>query len=125
MRLNEGDLQQKPSSYIVWVKPSLKRGILNMMYPHTELRYINDQIGFGVYATKFIPKGTIVWALDEFDQIFEPIILSKVDKHRRELLQKYAYRNQEGNYILCWDLGKYLNHSFHANCIGTAYEYKC
>jgi uncharacterized protein len=95
-----------------------------MIYPHTELRYINDQIGYGVFATKFIPKGTITWALDEFDQIFDPEVLLTVDRHRRELLQKYAYRNQEGKYILCWDLGRYVNHSFHANCIGTAYEFE-
>ncbi|MBW9234391.1 SET domain-containing protein-lysine N-methyltransferase, partial [Leptospira santarosai] len=27
-------------------------------------------------------------------------------------------------YILCWDLGRYVNHSFHANCMGTAYEFE-
>jgi uncharacterized protein len=110
--------------HILKVKPSLKRGILNMIYPHTELRYINDQIGYGVFATKFIPKGTITWALDEFDQILEPENVDRVDKHRCEILKKYSYRNQEGKYILCWDLGRYVNHSFHANCIGTAYEFE-
>jgi uncharacterized protein len=95
-----------------------------MIYPHTELRYINDQIGYGVFATKFIPKGTITWALDDLDQIIDPKFVESVDTHRRELLQKYSYRNQDGKYILCWDLGRYVNHSFHANCIGTAYEFE-
>jgi uncharacterized protein len=108
----------------LWINPSIKRGIKIMIYPHTELRYIDDQIGYGVFATKFIPKGTITWALDDFDQIINPQELQKVDKHRRDLIYKYSYRNQEGNYILCWDLGRYVNHSFHANCIGTAYEFE-
>ncbi|KAB2330790.1 SET domain-containing protein [Cytobacillus depressus] len=43
---------------------------------------------------------------------------------RAEHLKKYSYRNQEGKYILCWDLGRYVNHSFHANCLGTAYEFE-
>ncbi|RDW19647.1 SET domain-containing protein [Oceanobacillus chungangensis] len=95
-----------------------------MMYPHTKLYYINDQIGFGVFATKFIPKGTITWALDELDHILEPEFVAKLDKHRRKFLNKYTYRNRNGQYILCWDLGRYVNHSFHANCMGTAYDFE-
>lgn len=95
-----------------------------MIYPHTELRYINDQIGFGVFATKFIPKGTITWALDGLDQILEPLYIENLDKYSNEVLKKYSFRNQEGKYILCWDIGRYVNHSFHANCMGTAYEFE-
>ncbi|KAB2333089.1 SET domain-containing protein [Cytobacillus depressus] len=95
-----------------------------MIHPHTELRFINEQIGFGVFATEFIPKGTITWALDDLDQILEPNYVKNLDKSRKELIKKYSYRNQEGKYILCWDLGRYVNHSFHANCMGTAYEFE-
>lgn len=95
-----------------------------MIHPHTELRYINEQIGFGVFATQFIPKGTITWALDELDQILEPNYLDTVNKYKGEIIKKYAYRNQEGKFVLCWDLGRYVNHSFHANCMGTAYEFE-
>jgi len=95
-----------------------------MMHPHTELRYINDQMGFGVFATEFIPKGTITWALDGLDQILEPKFVETLDEHSGKVVKKYAYRNQQGKYILCWDLGRYVNHSFHANCMGTAYEFE-
>lgn len=95
-----------------------------MIYPHTELRYINDQIGFGVFATKFIPKGTITWALDGLDHILEPVYLDTLDKYSSQVLKKYSFRNQEGKYILCWDIGRYVNHSFQANCMGTAYEFE-
>ncbi|HSO58760.1 MAG TPA: SET domain-containing protein [Paenisporosarcina sp.] len=95
-----------------------------MIHPHTELRYINEQMGFGVFATQFIPKGTITWALDELDQILEPNYLDTVDQYKGEIIKKYAYRNQDGKFVLCWDLGRYVNHSFHANCMGTAYEFE-
>lgn len=95
-----------------------------MIHPHTELRYINNEIGFGVFATKLIPKGTITWALDDLDQILEPCDVKNLDQHRKELLKKYSYRDQMGKYILCWDLGRYVNHSFHANCLGTAYDFE-
>lgn len=95
-----------------------------MIHPHTELRYINEQIGFGVFATQFIPKGTITWALDELDQILNPEEVEKIDRYRYDILKKYSYRNQEGKYVLCWDLGRFVNHSFHANCMGTAYEFE-
>ncbi|MCD9022035.1 SET domain-containing protein [Cohnella silvisoli] len=93
-----------------------------MMHPHTELRYIDEKIGFGVFATQFIPKGTLTWALDDLDQILEPEVVDALDEDRKKLVLKYSYRNQNGKFILCWDNGRYVNHSFHANCIGTAYE---
>ena len=93
-----------------------------MIHPSTQLRYIDDQIGFGVFATEFIPKGTIVWVLDPLDQILHPSVLENVDPHQKAMIYKYAYRNEKGEYVLCWDLGRYVNHSFHANCMGTAYN---
>jgi uncharacterized protein len=93
-----------------------------MMHPHTELRFINEKIGYGVFATKLIPKGTLTWALDDLDQVIEPEQVLGLDPDRKKQVLKYSYRNQHGQYILCWDIGRYVNHSFHANCIGTAYE---
>lgn len=93
-----------------------------MMHPHTELKYINDAIGVGVFATAFIPKGTITWALDGLDQIFHEDEVTALDPLRKQIVLKYSFRNQDGLYILCWDHGRFINHSFHANCVGTAYD---
>lgn len=95
-----------------------------MIHPDTELRFINDKIGHGVVATKFIPKGTITWALDKLDRIFTPQQLSQMDKMYQEVMDKYSYRNPEGNHILCWDNARFVNHSSNANCITTAYEFE-
>lgn len=93
-----------------------------MMHPDTELRYINDEIGYGVFATKFIPKGTIVWALDDLDQVLDPDYVETLDSLRKQDVQKYSFKNQFGKYILCWDKGRFVNHSFHATCVGTMYD---
>ena len=93
-----------------------------MIHPHTELRYIGPQIGVGVFATQPIPKGTIVWALDDLDQVLEPDYVEALDELRREIVHKYAYQDQRGRYVLCWDDGRFVNHSFHANCLGTAWR---
>ena len=95
-----------------------------MLHPHTELRFIDPEMGVGVFATKLIPKGTIVWALDDLDQVLDPAYVDSLDDLRKKLVLKYSYRNRRGRYILCWDCGKFINHSFHANCMGTAYEFE-
>lgn len=95
-----------------------------MMHPHTALRFINETIGYGVFATQFIPKGTIVWVLDELDQKFDPAYVSALDPILRERLIKYSYRDEQGNYILCWDIARYVNHSFNSSCIATPYRFE-
>jgi hypothetical protein len=83
---------------------------------------MNDDIGYGVFATKLIPKGTITWVLDDLDQILEPSRVESLDPLRKQDVLKYSFRNQDGQYILCWDKARFVNHSFHANCVGTAYD---
>lgn len=95
-----------------------------MIHPDTELRFINDVVGYGVVATKFIPKGTITWALDKLDRIFTPNQYKDLDAVYQQVLEKYTYRNQEGNYVLCWDNARFVNHSFNSNCLTTAYEFE-
>jgi uncharacterized protein len=95
-----------------------------MIHPDTELRFINEKIGHGVVATKFIPKGTITWVLDKLDRVFTPEQIEKMDKMYQEVMDKYTYRNPEGNYVFCWDNARFINHSANANCITTAYEFE-
>lgn len=94
------------------------------MHPHTELRFINETIGYGVFATQLIPKGTITWILDDLDQKFDELYVSSLDPTRRENLLKYCYRDETGAYILCWDIARYVNHSFRPSCIATPYKFE-
>ena len=95
-----------------------------MIHPDTELRFINEKIGYGVVALKPIPRGTITWALDKLDRIFSPEQVRSMDPLYQQVLDKYTYRKSEGNHILCWDNARFVNHSSHANCLTTAYEFE-
>jgi hypothetical protein len=95
-----------------------------MIHPDTELRFINDKIGHGIVATKFIPKGTITWVLDKLDRVFTPEQIRNMDKMYQDVMEKYTYRNPEGNYVFCWDNARFVNHSANSNCITTAYDFE-
>lgn len=95
-----------------------------MMHPDTEIRFINEEVGYGVVAVKFIPEGTITWVQDDLDQIFTPAEVEKLHPKSREMLDKFAFRNRYGKYVLCWDLAKYVNHSFRSNCFSTPYGFE-
>ncbi len=95
-----------------------------MIHPDTKLGYINDEIGYGVIATSFIKKGTITWVLDELDREFTPKQFEALGSIYKDILDKYSFRNNKGNYILCWDHARYVNHSFKSNCLTTAYDYE-
>ncbi|WP_036382429.1 SET domain-containing protein [Muricauda sp. MAR_2010_75] len=95
-----------------------------MIHPDTELRFISSEIGYGVVATKFIPAGTITWVLDRLDREFTPLELQQMDPNYQNILDTYTFRNNKGNYILCWDNGRYVNHSFNSNCLTTAYDFE-
>lgn len=95
-----------------------------MIHPHTELRFISPEIGYGVVATQFIPKGTITWAMDKFDRFFMPAEVEKMEKVYQDIVDKYCYRDSKGRFILCWDISRYVNHSFNSNCITTPYEFE-
>ena len=95
-----------------------------MIHPNTILNYISPEIGFGVVATKFIPKGPITWVADPLDQIFSPEKLSQLPSAFKEIVDIYSYRDNIGNFILCWDHSRFVNHSFLSNCMSTAYNFE-
>lgn len=95
-----------------------------MMHPDTEIQFISNEIGYGVVATKLIPKGSITWVQDELDQVYTPLQISKMREISRQMIDKYSFRNNKGNFILCWDISKYVNHSFRSNCLSTAYDFE-
>jgi hypothetical protein len=95
-----------------------------MIHPSTELRFINNEIGYGVVATEFIPKGTITWVFDKLDREFTGVELMGYDEIYQQLLSKYCFRNSAGKFVLCWDNARYVNHSFRSNCLSTAYDFE-
>ena len=95
-----------------------------MIHPNTEIRFISDKVGYGVVAKELIPKGTITWVLDKFDREFTPDQYHALEPIYKNILETYAYKNNLGNLVLCWDNGRFVNHSFNANCLTTAYNFE-
>jgi hypothetical protein len=95
-----------------------------MMLPDTELRFINAQIGYGVVATRPIPKGCITWVQDKFDLVFAPQQLKELRPVYAKAVSKYAFANARGEYVLCWDLARYVNHSCHPTRLRTGYNFE-
>ncbi len=95
-----------------------------MMHPNTELRFIDHAKGLGVFATEFLPKGTIVYVKDELE-----ITISRSDKLSEDpryskIIQKYSYVDAYGNYILSWDQARFVNHCCQANSLTTGYGFE-
>jgi hypothetical protein len=95
-----------------------------MIHPHTALRFISADVGFGVVATQPIPKGTITWAMDPLDRVFEPEEVEALGPLFWEPLDHFTFRDNRGRYVLCWDVARYVNHSSSSNCLTTAYDFE-
>jgi uncharacterized protein len=94
-----------------------------MIHPNTELRHVNDAIGVGVFATRDIARGTILWVLDELDQKLSVERVRELGPRYEALLDRYAYQGPDGERILCWDLARFVNHSCEANAVSTGWDF--
>jgi len=93
-----------------------------MIHPDTELRFKNPSVGYGVFATRTIPKGTVVWTLCELDRRLSPAQRATFSTPCRDLIDRYAYVDASGDFILCWDHGRYVNHSCEPAMLGVGAE---
>ena len=82
-----------------------------MIHPATELRFISPDIGYGVFAREPIASGTIVWALCSLDMIFTAAEVAAFSPAYQPIFDHYAYTDGAGRVILCWDHGRFVNHS--------------
>ncbi len=95
-----------------------------MIHPDTELRFVNETIGYGVYATALLPKGTILYVKDSLEIEITPNRYSKLDLSFQKLVEKYTYINEKGNRILSWDNAKFVNHKCECNSMSTGYGFE-
>ena len=95
-----------------------------MLHPNTRLQFINEEIGYGIFATGFIPAGTITYVKDalEIELSSESELLAS--PAYSAYIEKYAYREPSGNHVIGWDLSKYMNHSCNPNTLSTGYGFE-
>jgi hypothetical protein len=94
-----------------------------MIHPDTRLGHRSDEIGLGVFATRPIPKGTVLWALDDLDQRLSPVRVRRLGPRYHALLDRYAFVNAESERVLCSDIARFVNHSCEANAISTGWHF--
>jgi hypothetical protein len=95
-----------------------------MIHPHTELKFISEQIGYGVVATRLIPQGTVTWVRDDLDQKFKYKEVERLPPVLRQMVDKYTFIDARGDFVLCWDLARFVNHDCQANCLSAGYEFE-
>src|SRR4051812_16204873 len=68
--------------------------------------------GFGVFAAEDIPKGTTIWELDEgADWVLTEEEMAAFPAKLQEQMISWTYQAEDGNYVLCSDSAKFMNHS--------------
>ena len=95
-----------------------------MIHPDTEIKTVNPRIGLGVFATKFIPEGTIVYVKDPFEIMISTGTYNQLEEPLKSKVEKYSYIDEMGNRVLSWDHGKYVNHCCESNTISTGYGFE-
>lgn len=95
-----------------------------MIHPHTELKLVNPKVGLGVFATEFIPAGTIVYVLDKLELIVSPSDPLIDDEAYGNIIKHFSYIDEKGNRIISWDIAKYVNHCCNFNTISTGYGFE-
>ena len=94
------------------------------MHPDTNLKWVNDEIGFGVFATRFIPKGTAVYVRDALEVKVERNAALLKNPAYTDIITKYSYVDAKGDYILSWDHARFVNHCCFPSSITTGYGFE-
>lgn len=94
------------------------------MHPHSELRRVSDGVGFGVFATRPIPRGTLVYVKDSLEIVLGEREYLALARPLREIADRYSYIDPSGDRILSWDLAKYVNHRCDCNSMSTGWGFE-
>lgn len=95
-----------------------------MIHPHTEMKRVNQEKGLGVFATSFIPKGTVTYAKDPLEIEIKSDDPRLLDPCIKEQIETYSYIDENGVRIISWDIAKYVNHCCHCNTMSTGYGFE-
>lgn len=95
-----------------------------MLHPDTELKHTNSDIGLGVFASDFIPAGTVVYVKDWLEISISQDSPFLAQPEYREFIYKYSYTDFSGELILSWDNARFINHSCGCNSLSTGYGFE-
>lgn len=76
----------------------------------------------GVFATRHIPKGTIVVVRDRFDLCLSQEEFGRMPEAVKSTMETYLYHDRCGNLVLSWDHARYMNHNCCCSTMMTDYN---
>ena len=81
--------------------------------------------GVGVFAAEDVPAGTRIWQFTEGVDVRMPTeLMEAIPEPLQTRIRKYCYLEEDsGQYVLCGDNAKFMNHSFEPNCDDSSGEY--
>ena len=95
-----------------------------MIHPDTELRKVNEMIGYGVFTTRPIAKGTILYVKDSLEIEVSPEQFGTMDSQYQTIVNWFSYIDEREFRIISWDIAKYVNHHCQSNSISTGYGFE-
>jgi hypothetical protein len=95
-----------------------------MVLPSLRLQWISEEKGYGLFATEFIPKGTVTYCQDPLDIVIKQADLSKYPQALLDSIHKFAFEPPNGDVVLGWDNAKYINHCCSPSTLSTGYEFE-
>lgn len=95
-----------------------------MFHPDARIQWINDVVGYGLVATRFIPKGTITYLKDSMELEFSPEQYKELPAVLQAEVEKFSYIDEKGYRIVSWDFAKYVNHCCNCNTMSTGYGFE-
>jgi uncharacterized protein len=93
-----------------------------MIHPDTTVKIVSKAIGNGVFATAFIPKGSIIVVRDPFDITLSLRQFRELQPAMQRAMETYMYHDKSGQLVLSWDHARYMNHSCDSNTMMTDYS---
>lgn len=91
-----------------------------MLIPWAARRAVSEEVGLGLFATRRIDAGTLVWVEDCLDQRLPIEQFLRLPEAMRRRAHAHAYiPGAVDYYLLCWDDAKFMNHSCEPNCMSV------
>lgn len=73
--------------------------------------------GVGVYTAAFVPTGTVVWDFTPgVDWILTDQEMASIPEPFQSRIRRFSYRDDSGDFVLCGDNARFMNHSEQPNC---------
>ena len=95
-----------------------------MIHPDTEVKEVNARVGLGVFVTRSIRQGELVWVLDPLDRRLSMEEVASLPPALREEVERRCYINGGGRPVFCWDAGRLTNHSCDPNTLALGFSFE-